>query len=236
MVGALLVMVLGPAAPAQAVSTSTVTVASSPAWGGQHVCLNSTSPLLCPADATQYGYPFAGWFAARPPGANWIWLSGVTGATTGADLATASFSQTIVLNGAPSGTICLSADDYAELWVNGTLVGTVGSITNPALSAAAQNTCAPFNVTSYLRPGSNDITVNGQNGPKSFSPFAVTGCNTSCRYNENPAGVMFGGALVVANPADKDECKLGGWMAFGFDNQGQCVRFVETGKDSRIGE
>jgi hypothetical protein len=238
MVGALLVMVLGPAAPAQAVSASTVTVASSPAWGGQHVCLNSTSPVLCPADATQYGYPFPGWAAPRPPGANWIWLSGVTGTTLGADDATASFSQTIVLNGAPvSGTICLSADDYAELRVNGALVGTVGSTTIAALSLVAQTTCTPFDVTSYLRPGSNQITVNGQNGPRSFSPFALTGgCNPSCRYNENPAGVMFGGTIVVANPTDKDECKNGGWMAFGFDNQGQCVRFVETGKDSRKGE
>jgi hypothetical protein len=146
-----------------------------------------------------------------------------------------SFSQTVVLIGAPvSGTICLAADDYAELRVNGTLAGTVGSITNPGVSAAAQSACTPFDVTSSLRPGSNDITVNGQNGPRSFSPFALTGgCDPSCRYNENPAGVMFGGTLVVANPTDKDECKLGGWMAFGFDNQGQCVRFVETGKDSR---
>ena len=237
MAGILLVMVLGPAAPAQAVSTSTVTVASSPAWGGQHVCLNDASPVLCPADATRYGYPFPGWAAPRPPGANWIWLNGVMGTTLGADLAMASFSQTIVLNGAPvSGTICLAADDYAELWVNGSLVGTVGSITNPALSAVAQSTCTPFDVTPFLRPGSNDITVNGQNGPRSFSPFALTGgCSPSCRYNENPAGVMFGGALVVANPTERDECKNGGWMLFGFENQGQCVRFVETGKDSRSG-
>jgi hypothetical protein len=237
MAGVLLLMVLGPAAPAQAVSTSTVIVASSPAWGGQHVCLNAASPLACPAGATQYGYPFPGWVAPRPPGANWIWLSGVTGTTLGADLATASFSQTIDINGQPvSGTICLSADDYAELRVNGTLVGTVGSTINPALSALAQSTCMLFNVTTYLRPGSNQITVNGQNGPRSFSPFALTGCNPSCRYNENPAGVMFGGTIVVANPTDKDECKVGGWMLFGFDNQGQCVRFVETGKDSRKGE
>lgn len=35
------------------------------------------------------------------------------------------------------------------------------------------------------------------------------------------------------NPAGKDSCRNGGWQAFGFANQGQCVRFVETGKDSR---
>jgi hypothetical protein len=39
---------------------------------------------------------------------------------------------------------------------------------------------------------------------------------------------------VVGDPATKNECKKGGWEAFGFVNQGQCVRFVETGKDSRF--
>ena len=35
------------------------------------------------------------------------------------------------------------------------------------------------------------------------------------------------------DPLSKDECKQGGWEEFGFMNQGQCVRFIETGKDSR---
>lgn len=40
---------------------------------------------------------------------------------------------------------------------------------------------------------------------------------------------------LYADPQDKDECKNGGWDAYGFRNQGQCVRFFETGKDSRVG-
>ena len=44
--------------------------------------------------------------------------------------------------------------------------------------------------------------------------------------------VYLGGG--ASDPADKDACKLGGWEAFGFSNQGQCVRFVETGKDGRL--
>jgi hypothetical protein len=35
------------------------------------------------------------------------------------------------------------------------------------------------------------------------------------------------------NPTTKDDCMNGGWEAYGFKNQGQCVRFIETGKDSR---
>lgn len=35
------------------------------------------------------------------------------------------------------------------------------------------------------------------------------------------------------DPTTKDDCKKDGWLSYGFKNQGQCVRFVETGKDSR---
>jgi hypothetical protein len=34
-------------------------------------------------------------------------------------------------------------------------------------------------------------------------------------------------------PQSKDECKKGGWADFGFSNQGQCIRYVNTGQDSR---
>ncbi|MHA1560238.1 MAG: hypothetical protein ACTSWI_06155 [Alphaproteobacteria bacterium] len=39
---------------------------------------------------------------------------------------------------------------------------------------------------------------------------------------------------VAADPTVKDECKDGGWGPFGFRNQGQCIRFINTGFDSRI--
>ena len=35
------------------------------------------------------------------------------------------------------------------------------------------------------------------------------------------------------DPTTKQECMNGGWAAYGFKNQGQCIRFVKTGKDSR---
>lgn len=34
-------------------------------------------------------------------------------------------------------------------------------------------------------------------------------------------------------PTDKDQCKNGGWQNFGFRNQGLCIQFANTGKDSR---
>jgi hypothetical protein len=39
---------------------------------------------------------------------------------------------------------------------------------------------------------------------------------------------------IVNDPVNKDDCKNGGWDEYGFKNQGQCIRFVNTGKDSRI--
>jgi hypothetical protein len=38
----------------------------------------------------------------------------------------------------------------------------------------------------------------------------------------------------VLNPTTKEACKDDSWQAFGFRNQGQCIRFVLTGKDSRV--
>jgi hypothetical protein len=38
---------------------------------------------------------------------------------------------------------------------------------------------------------------------------------------------------VLPDAQTKDDCKKGGWEDFGFRNQGQCIRFVNTGKDSR---
>jgi subtilisin-like proprotein convertase family protein len=50
-------------------------------------------------------------------------------------------------------------------------------------------------------------------------------------------GTMGDWSLIIEHapldPEVKDDCKKGGWVNYGFKNQGQCVRFVETGKDSR---
>ncbi len=36
-----------------------------------------------------------------------------------------------------------------------------------------------------------------------------------------------------AAPTTKDQCMKDGWKAYGFKNQGQCIKFIETGRDSR---
>ena len=52
--------------------------------------------------------------------------------------------------------------------------------------------------------------------------------DSNCQTFTMPAG-----SLVPANPETSLQCKKSGWENYGFKNQGQCVRFVETGKDSR---
>ncbi|HIA92011.1 TPA: hypothetical protein EYO12_02735 [Candidatus Saccharibacteria bacterium] len=38
---------------------------------------------------------------------------------------------------------------------------------------------------------------------------------------------------IYESPVSKNECKKGGYETFGFSNQGQCIQYVNTGKDSR---
>jgi hypothetical protein len=38
---------------------------------------------------------------------------------------------------------------------------------------------------------------------------------------------------VPPDATKREDCFKAGWETFGFSNQGQCVRFVNTGKDSR---
>ena len=40
----------------------------------------------------------------------------------------------------------------------------------------------------------------------------------------------------LPNPTTIEQCQKDGWRAFGFRNQGQCVRYVQSGKDDRIGQ
>ena len=38
---------------------------------------------------------------------------------------------------------------------------------------------------------------------------------------------------ALEDPDTVHDCRRGGWRDFGFDNQGRCIQFVLTGRDSR---
>jgi hypothetical protein len=167
----------------------------------QTVCLNASAPANCPAGATLYGFGGTGWAAplASIPHAFWIWAPGITGATSPSELAQYSFSKRVRLHGRPVfGQISIAADDFAEVSVNGSVVGTIGSITNSGDATTAQNTLTTFDIKAFLHRGRNRITVRAQNGPGSYS-----GCGP-CTYAQQPAGVVFGVKIKVRVHHDDD--------------------------------
>jgi hypothetical protein len=83
-------------------------------------------------------------------------------------------------------------------------------------------------------PGTADDLADGQTLERSLTSGAdLVLCGTSVPLNPTATGVEI---LVpqLASPTTEDDCKDGGWQDFGFRNQGQCMRFIETGKDSRL--
>jgi hypothetical protein len=154
------------------------------------VCLNASAPANCPVGAFLYGIG-AGWRSnlASIPGAFWVWSPDVA-LDKPADLERFVFSRSFELGASPGGTLYLSADDSAEVRVNGQLVGAVGSTTDTALATATQNALTTFDLGVHLKPGRNIVSIAAQNGPARFA-----GCAPACTYGGNPAGVVFGGTF-----------------------------------------
>ncbi|MDQ2982555.1 MAG: hypothetical protein M3R70_01325 [Actinomycetota bacterium] len=168
----------------------------------QRVCMSTAAPPTCAPGATVYASPFNGWTAdfSRIPSAAWIWAPGIDGTSTPADLATFFFSKAFRLHGDPAnGALYVSADDFAAVHVNGSLVGTIGSITDPSIANTHLNLTA-FDITAFLREGRNVITIEAQNGPAWFS-----GLCGICNYALNPAGVVFGGSIGVSRDEDVED-------------------------------
>ncbi len=81
-----------------------------------------------------------------------------------------------------------------------------------------------------------DFTINGVevgsmplDGSIEFNAVILNAYN----YGADAASYSTYWHIGLTNPVVKADCLNNGWKASGFKNQGQCVRFVETGKDSR---
>ena len=106
--------------------------------------------------------------------------------------------------------------------------------------------CIDF-TTTYIHPLRFNLIVEIANttsteGPGLHFDDACVGpvCTTRRIFAHTAtaaAGVVDQVGLVMklnrGNPSTADQCRKGGWKSFGFKNQGQCIRFVQTGKDSR---
>jgi hypothetical protein len=155
----------------------------------QLVCSNATSPAECPEGAVDYGYGGVDW-AARIDGcagnARWIWAPGVTGASTPAELVEYYFVNHVSVPRRPaSAQIHLAVDDQAEVIINGTAVGAIGSTTDLGVAWANQSKPTTIDIARALVTGKNTLVVRASNGSGTF-----TNC-TNCTYQQNPAGVVF---------------------------------------------
>lgn len=67
-----------------------------------------------------------------------------------------------------------------------------------------------------------------------YSDVAGAAICTVCPEGQTTDGPGATACIFIVNdPTTKADCKNGGWDEYGFKNQGQCIRFVNTGKDSR---
>lgn len=127
-------------------------------------------------------------------------------------------------------TLCKDAEP-------GTFVATEGAVASSFCplgtyqDEAGQTLCKPAEPGSFV---ATEGAVQAALCPiGTFSDvFGAAEC-TPCAIGETTDGPGAITCILTVNPATKADCMKGGWEAFGFKNQGQCVRFVETGKDSR---
>jgi hypothetical protein len=114
--------------------------------------------------------------------------------------------------------------------------------------------CIPFTQEYQHAPGSNMIvevvntSVNLSAAPKDACTAASAACTTARAYAFSPTAAVATfiereGLIMKfvspeppapVDPVSHEECMKGGWSNFDFRNQGQCIRFVETGFDSRV--
>ena len=209
------------------VYTPLVTVAPMPGQLGsydgtaEYVLVNSVYPTTRPPGAIIYDPSLSnpGWTAnlSSIPGAYWIWAPGITPKTLGASYAEYQFARTFDLTGTTfSGSISVAVDDFAQVYVNGHLAGSTGSITDESAAYTAQLALATFDLGPYLVQGLNTIEVLAQNGPSTYAGYPA---GYDCDYAENLAGVVFGGTIggqSVPEPSSMVLIGLGGCGLFLF--------------------
>lgn len=83
-----------------------------------------------------------------------------------------------------------------------------------------------------MKPASWDLQVTPVAASLDF-PWLAPPLDAGAFGVTDPRYGWFTSILGPAGPTEKADCLNGGWEGFHFKNQGQCVRYVETGKDSR---
>jgi hypothetical protein len=112
--------------------------------------------------------------------------------------------------------------------------------------------CIPF-TQAYEHPAGSNLIIEVVNtstdlgsAPRDACDDITAGCTTAKVFALTPTattGSVVSGGVVMkllsppppapVDPTTHEDCFKGGWSEFEFRNQGQCIRFVETGDDSR---
>src|SRR4051812_33736476 len=131
------------------------------------VCLGPSSPTGCPTtgNVLLYNYPYPGWGAdlTSVPGAKWIWDARHVVSNSPADRDDVFLTKTFNLDGCSGGVygeIWVASDDFAEVIVNGTVVGHVGSTTDIGEASKAQISLQRIDMSSALQPVNNVVQVH----------------------------------------------------------------------------
>jgi hypothetical protein len=114
-----------------------------------------------------------------------------------------------------------------------TVLGSI-QVGGPVTCLAVSGNTATLNIQD---PGFGIVTVQvTDNQPDTFDAAPIGRAPTDCSplAPTGLGGSVSGGDIVVVDapplPTSKDQCKQGGWQAFGvFKNQGDCVSFVARG-------
>ncbi len=87
-----------------------------------------------------------------------------------------------------------------------------------------------------LSAGSNIRAFALNVGDTSANDVGLSGYLDNVVTDTDSGVIIYDFDPVIVPPVatKKDDCKQEGYTTYGFKNQGQCVRFVETGKDSRL--
>jgi hypothetical protein len=133
-----------------------------------------------------------------------------------------------------------------------------GDVAIPASAGAGTpadfDFCIPFTQQYVHTAGSNVIievtntSLASTDQPRDACDGGASQCTTARAFAfsataDNAVLVIRGGLVMKfvspqppapTEPETSDDCRNGGWSDFAFKNQGQCIRFIETGLDSRI--
>lgn len=106
----------------------------------------------------------------------------------------------------------------------------VGATFVPYQTTCPDGPCVEFKEHAFFYAGGTLTDLN-------MSIPSHSGWELSWAFDINNHGQIVGYGQIndafrafLLTPANKDLCKGGGWEGFGFKNQGQCIRFVLTGK------